>query len=171
MNSVILWRRTNLARSPSMYELQYVPLALPFFLFFVGLFVFLVILIQLHVLQFAYAKLGLSSGAALLVLLASLIGNYFNIPIAEFPEREVRPSHCIRSPPSSSSFCSCLLYCFISLARLTYPSRHRVCCSPERRATSQTNLELVVMRVIIRPDHAQTQIRITCHDLSAFFAR
>jgi len=71
-----------------MYQLQYVPLALPFFLFFVGLFVFLVILIQLHVLQFAYAKLGLSSGAALLVLLASLIGSYFNIPIAEFPERE-----------------------------------------------------------------------------------
>ena len=28
-----------------MYELQYVPLALPFFLFLVGLFVFLVILI------------------------------------------------------------------------------------------------------------------------------
>jgi hypothetical protein len=41
----------------------------PFFLFFVGLFVFLVILIQLHVLQYAYAKLGLSSGAALLLLL------------------------------------------------------------------------------------------------------
>ena len=74
-------------RSPSMYQLQYVPLALPFFLFFVGLFVFLVILIQLHVLQFAYAKLGLSSGAALLVLLASLIGSYFNIPITEFPEQ------------------------------------------------------------------------------------
>ena len=95
MNSVILWRRINLARSPSMYQLQYVPLALPFFLFFVGLFVFLVILIQLHVLQFAYAKLGLSSGAALLVLLASLIGSYFNIPIAEFPEREVRSGQVI----------------------------------------------------------------------------
>jgi hypothetical protein len=55
-------------------ELQYVPVALPFFLlFFLGLFIFLVILIQLHVLHFAYAKLGLSSGAALLVLLASLI--------------------------------------------------------------------------------------------------
>jgi hypothetical protein len=48
-----------------MYELQYVPLALPSFVLFVGLFVFLVILIQLHVLHYAYAKLGLSSGAAL----------------------------------------------------------------------------------------------------------
>jgi uncharacterized membrane protein len=78
-----------------MYELQYIPLALPFFLFFVGLFIFLVVLIQLHVLQFAYAKLGLSSGAALLVLLASLIGSYFNIPLAELPEREVRSGQVI----------------------------------------------------------------------------
>jgi uncharacterized membrane protein len=76
-------------------ELQYVPLALPFFLLFFGLFIFLVILIQLHVLHFAYAKLGLSSGAALLVLLASLIGSYFNIPIAELPEREVRSGEVI----------------------------------------------------------------------------
>jgi hypothetical protein len=45
-----------------MYELQYVPLALPFFLLFFGLFIFLVVLIQLQVLHYAYAKLGLSSG-------------------------------------------------------------------------------------------------------------
>jgi uncharacterized membrane protein len=67
----------------------------PFFLFFVGLFVFLVILIHLHVLQYAYAKLGLSSGAALLLLLASLIGGYFNIPLTELPEREVRSGQVI----------------------------------------------------------------------------
>ena len=78
-----------------MYELQYVPLALPFFLFLVGLFVFLVILIQVRVLQYAYAKLGLSSSAALLLLLASLIGSYFNIPIAELPEREVRSGQVV----------------------------------------------------------------------------
>jgi uncharacterized membrane protein len=78
-----------------MYELQYVPLALPFFLFLVGLFLFIVVLIQVHVLQYAYAKLGLSSGAALLLLLASLIGSYFNIPITELPEREVRSGQVI----------------------------------------------------------------------------
>jgi len=76
-------------------ELQYVPLALPFFFLFFGLFIFLVILIQLHVLHFAYAKLGLSSGAALLVLLASLIGSYFNIPLTELPEREVRSGQVV----------------------------------------------------------------------------
>jgi len=78
-----------------MYEVQYVPLALPFFLFFVGLFILLVILIQVQVLQYAYAKLGLSSTAALLLLLASLLGSYFNIPIAELPEREVRSGEVI----------------------------------------------------------------------------
>jgi uncharacterized membrane protein len=78
-----------------MYELQYVPLALPFFLFFFGLFIFLVVLIQLGILHYAYAKLGLSSGAALLVLLASLIGSYFNIPLTELPEREVRSGQII----------------------------------------------------------------------------
>jgi uncharacterized membrane protein len=78
-----------------MYELQYVPLALPFFLFLVGLFLFIVVLIQIHVLQYAYAKLGLSSGAALLLLLASLIGSYFNIPLAELPEREVRSGQVV----------------------------------------------------------------------------
>jgi uncharacterized membrane protein len=78
-----------------MYEVQYVPLALPCFLFLVGLFFFIVVLIQLQVLQYAYSKLGLSSGAALLLLLASLIGSYFNIPIAELPEREVRSGQVV----------------------------------------------------------------------------
>src|SRR6516165_12375535 len=78
-----------------MYELQYLPLALPFFLFLVGLFLFIVVLIQVHVLQYAYAKLGLSSGAALLLLFASLVGSYFNIPLTELPEREVRSGQVI----------------------------------------------------------------------------
>ena len=52
-----------------MYELQYFPLALPFFFFLVGLVLFLVVLVQIHVLQYAYAKLGLSldRGAAFAV--------------------------------------------------------------------------------------------------------
>src|SRR6516165_9745543 len=78
-----------------MYELQYLPLALPFFLFLVGLFLFIVVLIQVHVLQYAYAKLGLSSGAALLLLFASLVGSYFNIPLTELPEREVRSGQVV----------------------------------------------------------------------------
>jgi uncharacterized membrane protein len=79
-----------------MYQLQYVPLALPFFLLLAGVLLFLVVLIQIQALQYAYAKLGLSSSAALLLLLASLIGGYFNIPLTEFPEREVRSGEIIQ---------------------------------------------------------------------------
>ena len=78
-----------------MQELQYLPLALPFFLFLVGLFLFIVVLIQIRVLQYAYTKLGLSSGAALLLLLASLIVSYFNIPLTELPEHEVRSGQVV----------------------------------------------------------------------------
>ncbi len=46
-------------------------------------------LIQLGVLRYAYMRLGISSGAALLLLLASLIGSYFNIPVAYLPEQQV----------------------------------------------------------------------------------
>jgi uncharacterized membrane protein len=77
-------------------QLHYIPLAFPFFLVLAGLLLFLVVLIQIHVLQYAYAKLGLSSGAAVLVLFASLIGSYFNIPLAELPEREVRSGQIVQ---------------------------------------------------------------------------
>src|SRR5262249_49594987 len=38
---------------------------------------------------YAYTRLGVSSGTALLLLFASLIGSYINIPVWKFPEREV----------------------------------------------------------------------------------
>jgi|SRR5581483_11699905 len=71
--------------SPS--QPHYLPLALPLFLFLAGVFLFVVVLIQIRVLHYAYAMLGLSSNAALLILLACLAGSYFNIPIAQMPEQ------------------------------------------------------------------------------------
>jgi uncharacterized membrane protein len=73
----------------SLSEVHYLPLAPPFFFILVGLFVALLVLIQLGVLRYAYMRLGISSGAALLLLLASLIGSYFNIPVAYLPEQRV----------------------------------------------------------------------------------
>jgi uncharacterized membrane protein len=73
-----------------MGQMQYLPLAGPFFAILVGLFLVLVVLIQINVLRYAYTRLGVSSGTALLLLLASLIGSYINIPVWEFPEREVQ---------------------------------------------------------------------------------
>lgn len=70
-------------------QLNYLPLTLPFFSFLAGLFVLLLILIQVRVLHFAYTRLGLSSGVALFLLLASLLGSYVNIPVWHFPEQRI----------------------------------------------------------------------------------
>ena len=68
---------------------HYLPLPIPFFSILVGVFVFLVVLLQIGALRYAYMRIGLSAGGAMLVLLGSLVGSYFNIPLAELPERHI----------------------------------------------------------------------------------
>ena len=68
---------------------HYLPLPIPFFSILVGVFVFLVVLLQVGALRYAYMRIGLSPGGAMLVLLGSLVGSYFNIPLAELPERHI----------------------------------------------------------------------------------
>ena len=68
----------------------YLPLAAPFFFILAALFALLVLLIQINILRYAYERLGVSAGTALLLLLASLLGSYINIPVWEFPERLVQ---------------------------------------------------------------------------------
>src|SRR5262249_59120298 len=75
--------------SMNLSQVQYLPLALPFFFILVGLFVILLVLIQLGVLRYAYMRLGISPSAALLLLFASLIGSYFNITVVYLPEHTV----------------------------------------------------------------------------------
>jgi uncharacterized membrane protein len=70
-------------------QYQYLPLTPGFFSLLVGVFVIVLILVQLGVLRYAYMRLGISSGAALLLLAASLIGSYFNIPVAQIPGHRV----------------------------------------------------------------------------------
>jgi uncharacterized membrane protein len=69
--------------------MHYLPLSLPFFSILVGLFLLLVALIQVGILRYAYMRLGVSSGTALLLLLGSLIGSYINIPLVQLPEQNV----------------------------------------------------------------------------------
>jgi uncharacterized membrane protein len=49
----------------------------------------LMILIQLNVLRYAFMRLGLSSQGAFLLLIGSLVGSYFNIPVAMVPGQHV----------------------------------------------------------------------------------
>lgn len=72
-------------------QVHYLPLTPGLFSILVLLFAGLIILIQLRILRYAYMKLGLGPGGALLLLFGSLIGSYFNIPIT------VLPGHTIRS--------------------------------------------------------------------------
>ena len=66
-----------------MSQYHYLPLTPEFFSILVGLFIVLLVLIQLGALRYAYMRLGMSSGAALLLLAAALVGSYFNIPVAQ----------------------------------------------------------------------------------------
>src|SRR5690349_6350931 len=70
-----------------MSQYRYLPLTPGVFSILVGLRLIVLVLIQVGALRYAYMRLGMSSGAALLLLFASLVGSYFNIPGAQLPEQ------------------------------------------------------------------------------------
>jgi uncharacterized membrane protein len=70
-------------------QFHYLPLSPTFFSILVGMFILLVLLIQLGLLSYAYVRIGISSRAALLLLFGSLIGSYVNIPVAELAEQRI----------------------------------------------------------------------------------
>jgi uncharacterized membrane protein len=76
-------------------HVHYLPLTPVLFSFLVFLFIGLVILIQLRILRYAYMRLGVSPGAALMLLFGSLIGSYFNIPITVLPGQTVQSGQIV----------------------------------------------------------------------------
>ncbi|HZR89502.1 MAG TPA: DUF1614 domain-containing protein [Bradyrhizobium sp.] len=70
-------------------QIHYLPLTPGPFVVLVLLFAALIILIQLRILRYAYMRLGVGPGAALLLLFGSLVGSYFNIPITVLPGQTV----------------------------------------------------------------------------------
>jgi uncharacterized membrane protein len=66
-------------------QVHYLPLTPGFFSILVFLAVGLIILIQLRILRYAYMRLGVGPGAAMLLLVGSLIGSYFNVPVTVLP--------------------------------------------------------------------------------------
>jgi len=72
-----------------MGQLHNLPLTPSFFSILVGVFLILFFLLILGALRRAYLNLGVSSTTAMLLLLASLVGSYFNIPIAELSQERV----------------------------------------------------------------------------------
>ncbi|HEY5130885.1 MAG TPA: DUF1614 domain-containing protein [Bradyrhizobium sp.] len=76
-------------------QVHYLPLTPGFFSILVVLFAGLIILVQLRILRYAYMRLGVGPGAALMLLFGSLIGSYFNIPIAMLPGPQVRTGQIV----------------------------------------------------------------------------
>ena len=72
-----------------MSQYHYLPLTPGFFSILVGILVIVFILLQLGLLRYAYLSLGLSPGTAMLLLVGSLLGSIFNIPVAQLPPERV----------------------------------------------------------------------------------
>ncbi|MBI3436914.1 MAG: DUF1614 domain-containing protein [Proteobacteria bacterium] len=70
-------------------QLHYLPLPPAFFSILVGIFVVVLVLIQLGALRYAYMRLGVSSSTALFLLFGSLVGSYFNIPVAQLAAQKI----------------------------------------------------------------------------------
>ena len=69
--------------------IHYFPLSAPFLLLFVVALGAVVILVLARVLRYAYVSMGIAPQYVFVVLLASLLGSYINIPILQFPEERV----------------------------------------------------------------------------------
>ena len=70
-------------------QLHYLPLVPLFFAVLIGIFILVLLLTQLGILRYAYMRLGVSSTGAFMLLAASLLGSYFNIPVWHLPAETV----------------------------------------------------------------------------------
>jgi uncharacterized membrane protein len=64
-------------------HVAYLPLTLPFFMILAIALVILIFIVEFRLVRYAYMQLGVSSRTAVYLLLGSLIGSYFNLPVAE----------------------------------------------------------------------------------------
>jgi uncharacterized membrane protein len=69
--------------------MHYIPIALPFFLAFVLFLACLIAFIKIGILQYAYERMGVDRRYIFTLLIFSLLGSYFNIPVAELPAERV----------------------------------------------------------------------------------
>ena len=65
--------------------MHYFPLELPFLFILFALLLFLLILIEVGILGYAYEKMGVDRRHAYAILLLCLIGSYVNIPVYQLP--------------------------------------------------------------------------------------
>jgi len=73
-------------------QMHYLPMTPGFFSLLVGFFL---IVLVLRSVRYAFESLGVSSRTAIFLLFASLIGSFFNIPIAELPSDHVMSNQVV----------------------------------------------------------------------------
>ena len=77
-------------------QFHYLPLAPGFFSILVALFIGMVLIFAvLGALRHAYLSLGVTPRTAMLLLVGSLVGSYFNIPIAALSPEQVQSDKVI----------------------------------------------------------------------------
>ncbi len=70
--------------------LHYFPLTLPFLLILFFLFVFLIIMVEVGILGYAYQTIGIDRRYVFLLLLLCFWGSYINIPLYQLPPENIR---------------------------------------------------------------------------------
>jgi len=68
---------------------NYFPLAKPFLFVLLLAVVFVIVLIQIGIIKYAYEKMGINQHYVFALLLLSFFGSYVNIPVAELPVKRV----------------------------------------------------------------------------------
>jgi uncharacterized membrane protein len=74
---------------------QYLPVALPFFLAFWILAAFLILLIQVGILRFVFESMGVHPRYMFLLLVLCLLGSYVNIPVAQLSAERMRAGQLV----------------------------------------------------------------------------
>jgi uncharacterized membrane protein len=69
--------------------MYYSPLTVPFYIALFVIFAFTVLLIEMRIVGFVYERVGVSPRLLLLLLLASFLGSYVNIPVWRLPPEQV----------------------------------------------------------------------------------
>jgi uncharacterized membrane protein len=69
--------------------LHFFPLTLPFLFILFLLLGFLILLVQIGILEYAYEKMGIHRRYVFALLFLSLVGSYVNIPVAQLPGEKI----------------------------------------------------------------------------------
>jgi uncharacterized membrane protein len=76
-------------------HLHYFPLSGPFLLILFVVFIVVMVLVQLGILEYAYAKIGIQPRYVFMLLLLSLLGSYVNIPVAQIPAKQIASNQVV----------------------------------------------------------------------------